>query len=422
LPLGVILFAMIYFAGPIHHETVRAQERLAEMTNDAQEQFAGMRVVRAFGAEQQAIERFDSSSARFRDQSIVAAKYRGLNWVIMVGAKDLGMVVLIAAGAVQLIRGAITLGEFFVFNLYLGMLFWPMVALGWIVAMYQRARASMERLEALLASPPAITPHANEYAPAHVIGKIEFRDFRFAYPKTGENDATREVLRGVDLVIKPGTILGITGGTGSGKSTLLAAIARLVDLKPGSLFIDDVDITEWNHARLRRSIGFVSQDSFLFADTLRSNLALAKDEATDQQLLLALERAQFDLDPKVFPKGLDTMLGERGVTLSGGQRQRVTIARALLHDPQLILLDDCLSAVDADTEARVLAELRNALRGRTAILVSHRVAALEIADRIVVLDDGVIVADGTPAELRRRDGRYRDLCDRQQCEAELELL
>lgn len=422
LPLGLILWAMIHYATPIHDETVKAQERLAEMTNDAQEQFAGVRVVRAFGAESRAVARFEGSSERYRDQSVVAARLRGLNWVVMIGAKDLGMVVLIAAGAVQLIRGEVTLGEYFVFNLYLGLLFWPMVALGWIVAMYQRAKASMERLEALLASAPAIEERADAYAPARVAGRIEFRDFRFAYPDGSPQAARREVLRGIDLVIEPGTVLGVTGGTGSGKSTLLAAIARLVDVERGTLFVDGVDVTDWRCESLRRAIGFVPQDAFLFADTLRSNLALARDDAGSRELLSALDRAQFDLDPATFPNGLDTMLGERGVTLSGGQRQRATIARALVRDPAILLLDDCLSAVDADTEARILAELRVALRGRTAILVSHRVAALEIADRVVVLDDGLIVAEGTPAELRRRDGRYRDLFERQRMEAELEVL
>lgn len=422
LPLGLILWAMIHYATPIHDETVKAQERLAEMTNDAQEQFAGVRVIRAFGAEPRAIERFEGSSTRYRDQSVIAARLRGLNWVVMIGAKDLGMVALIAAGAVQLIRGSVTLGEYFVFNLYLGMLFWPMVALGWIVAMYQRAKASMERLEALLSSKPAVEDAEDAYSPSRVSGRIEFRDFRFAYPSAAGSEPSREVLRGIDLVIEPGTILGVTGGTGSGKSTLLAAIARLVDVPRGTLFVDGVDVTRWRCETLRRAIGFVSQDAFLFADTLRSNLALAKDDVAEDDLRDALSRSQFELEPSTFPKGLDTLLGERGVTLSGGQRQRATIARALVRDPAILLLDDCLSAVDADTEARILSELRVALEGRTAILVSHRVAALEIADRVVVLDDGVITAEGTPEELRRRGGRYRDLHERQRMEAELEAM
>lgn len=422
LPLGLILWAMIHYATPIHDETVKAQERLAEMTNDAQEQFAGVRVIRAFGAEARAIERFGDSSERYRDQSVTAARLRGLNWVVMIGAKDLGMVVLIAAGAVQLMRGALTLGEYFVFNLYLGLLFWPMVALGWIVAMYQRAKASMERLEALMASPPAIEEPKDSYAPTRVEGRLEFRNLRYAYPSTSKDAPPREVLRGIDLMVEPGTVLGITGGTGSGKSTLLSAIARLVDVPAGCLFVDGVDVTKWRCETLRRAIGYVPQDAFLFADTLRSNLALATDEARDEDLSDALKKAQFDLDPQSFPLGLDTMLGERGVTLSGGQRQRATIARALVRDPAILLLDDCLSAVDADTEARILGELKMALRGRTAILVSHRVAALEIADRVVVLDDGVIADEGRPADLRRRDGRFRDLYERQRMEAEIEVL
>jgi ATP-binding cassette subfamily B protein len=254
-----------------------------------------------------------------------------------------------------------------------------------------------------------------------VRGEIEFRNFRFAYEQAVD-DTPREVLRGIDLKIEAGTIVGITGALGSGKSTLLAAIARLIDVEPGTLFVDGVDVTHWKVDVLRRAIGFVPQDSFLFADTLRNNLRLADDSANDATLEAALRRAQFDVEASALPKGLDTTIGERGVTLSGGQRQRATIARALVRKPAILLLDDCLSAVDADTEARILRELKEALRGSTAILVSHRVAALDIADRVLVLDEGRITADGTPTQLRQQPGRFRDLSNVQQLEAELEVL
>lgn len=416
LPLALILWAMIHYADPIHEETLKAQQRLAEMTNSAQEQFSGVRVVRAFTAERLAIDRFEKTSEAYREQSIAAAKLRGLNWVWMVGAKDLGLVVLIAAGAVQLIRGAVSLGEFFVFSLYLGMLFWPMVALGWIVAMYQRAKASMERIEELFATPPAITDPATALAPARIHGDIEFRGLSFAF------EPGKPVLHDISLRIPRGTVVGVTGPTGSGKSTLLAAIPRLVDVAPGTLFIDGIDVTQLKVDSLRRAIGYVPQDAFLFGDTLRMNLSLGKDGADDATIQRALASAQFDTEAARLPNGLDTVVGERGVTLSGGQRQRATIARAIVRDPEILLLDDCLSAVDADTETRILRELRHVLADRTAILVSHRVAALELADLVIVVEDGRIVDSGRPQDLKARPGRYRDLIERQRMEAELETL
>jgi ATP-binding cassette subfamily B multidrug efflux pump len=416
LPLGLILWSMIHYADPIHEASKAAQERLAEMTNSAQEQFAGARVVRAFNAEGPAIARFEAASLAYRDQCVEAARYRGLNWVAMVGAKDLGMVVLIAMGCVQLLRGEISLGEFVVFNLYLGLLFWPMVALGWIVAMYQRAKASMERIEEVFATPSAIRSLAGAHAPDVVSGAIEIRGLSLTWPDG------RSALRDIDLKVPSGTVVGITGPTGSGKSTLLAAIARLVEVPEGAIFVDGVDVTRWDVAHLRRAIGYVAQDAFLFADTLRSNLLLGREDASDEDLREALRTAQFDIEADALQHGLDTILGERGVTLSGGQRQRATIARALLKDPAILLLDDCLSAVDADTEARILRSLREALRGRTAIIVSHRIAALEIADHVVVLDEGGVAEQGAPAELRRRGTRYEELHRRQRMEAELEVL
>lgn len=415
LPLSLIVWAMVHFAEPIHAESLASQQRLAEMSNMAQENFAGVRTVRAFAAEPAATARFDSASEAYRDQTVRAVKVRGLNWSLMMAARDLGMVVLIAVGSVRLIQGAISIGEYVVFNLYLGMLFWPMVALGWMVAMYQRAKASMERLEALFETPPAIADAGAGLVPARIDGAIELRGLRVRH-------GPREVLKGVSLAVAPGRVLGITGGTGSGKSTLLQALPRLIDVDRGQVFVDGIDVLDWNVERLRRAVGYVAQEAFLFADTLRWNLALGRDDEDEAALRAAVRAASFEDEVRALPAGLETVVGERGVTLSGGQRQRATIARALAADPQILLLDDCLSAVDAETEARILRELKSALRGRTALLVSHRVAALELADEVVVLEDGAIVEQGAPAELLRRRGRYHDLFVRQRMEQELAAL
>ena len=412
-PLALIVYAMHHYAGPIHEESTKAQERLSDLSNVAQENFAGVRVVRAFAGEEGQAESFREASAAYCEQNIRAARVRGRNWTLMLTAKDLGMLILLSAGCYRLMTGQITIGQFWIFMSYLGLLFWPMVALGWMVGMVQRGRASMKRLNAILSEEPAIRSSENDYCPDEVRGEIEFRDLHVTL-------SGREVLAGIDLRVEAGTVVGLTGSTGAGRSTLAQVLPRLVDVEPGQAFLDGVDVTKWDVTRLRRSIGFVPQEAFLFADSLRANLALGREDEDEEALLRSLRAAKVEQEFLDLPRGLDSVVGERGVTLSGGQRQRATIARALAAEPSLLIFDDCLSAVDAETEAEILRDLTSAMKGKSCILISHRVAALSQADTVCVLQDGKIVEQGRPDELLERGGRYRDLYLRQQDEDALE--
>lgn len=415
IPLALIAWAMKHYAEPIHVESMKGQERLADLSSVAQENFAGVRIVRSFATEPEQIERFDAASGEYRDQQLRIGRLRGRNWSLLLSAKDLGMLILLSVGCWRLMAGEVTIGQFWLFVMYLGLLFWPMVALGWMIGMFQRGRASMQRLNAIFDTPAAIEERADAHRPSTVRGDVEFRGLRFAY-------GDQEILRGIDLKIAAGTVVGITGPTGSGKSTLAQAPSRLIEVGPGEVFVDGVDVVDWDATTLRRAIGFVPQEAFLFADTLASNLALGRDDDDESAIRRALRAAHVERELLALNGGLAAVVGERGVTLSGGQRQRTTIARALAAEPRILVFDDCLSAVDADTEASILGDLVGAVRGRTALLVSHRVSALRMADHVVVLDDGRIVEEGPPAELLARKGRYWRLFQRQKAEEELDNL
>lgn len=422
LPLLLIAWGMHHYAGPIHDESTAAQERLAELSNAAQEDFAGVRIVRAFAAEPRRMEEFAAASREYLEQNVKLARARGRSWTLIVCARDLGFLVLLGAGCYRLMHGALTLGQFWVFISYLNLLFWPMIALGWMVGMIQRGRASLKRLNDILDRPPALGVPERPYRPERVEGRVSFRQLR-----AGHDGAF--ALDGIDLEIPAGTVLGITGATGAGKSTLAQVLPRLVDVQPGQAFVDGVDVTRWDPVRLRRAIGLAPQDAFLFADSMRANVGLGRDRrpgeseaAADAALAAALATARVDREIAALPGGLAAVVGERGVTLSGGQRQRATIARALAAEPAILIFDDCLSAVDAETEARILTDLARAAAGRTCLLISHRVAALGMAARVVVLENGRVVEDGTPAELLALGGRYHRMHRRQQAEDELERL
>jgi ATP-binding cassette subfamily B protein len=327
--------------------------------------------------------------------------------------KDLGVLMVLTAGGLDLLNDRFSLGDFFIFNDYLLRLFWPMIAVGWMIGMYHRGAAGMTRLNEIFdARNPigASTPGARPVA--RVAGPIEIRDLSFGY-----NGAP--VLRHVSVEIRAGETLGLTGRTGSGKSTLAALLPRLFEPERGSVFIAGTDVLDLPITTLRGSIGYVPQDTFLFSRSLRANLALGEPGAGDAAVVHALELAHLDQDVRTFERGLEQIVGERGVTLSGGQRQRATLARALLLDPPILVLDDCLSAVDSQTEEAILAGLRPALKGRTALLISHRISALSVADRIAVMHEGTIAEVGTHRELLERGGLYAELYQQQIREEEL---
>jgi ATP-binding cassette subfamily B multidrug efflux pump len=323
--------------------------------------------------------------------------------------------VIVLFGGWHLVQGRLTLGDFWIFYNMLNWAVWPLIAVGWTLGMYERARAGAVRLNELFALQPSVRELPGAVAPASLRGELEVRHLSFGW-------GTTPVLHDVSLRVPAGTTLGITGRTGSGKSTLVQLASRQVDPPPGTVFLDGRDVRELPLTYLRRSLGVVPQDSFLFSESIASNIGYARDEIDLQTVREMAAAAHVDADIEGFPRGYDQLLGERGVTLSGGQRQRTAIARTLAADPPVIMLDDCLSAVDSVTEQAILRGLRERLRDRTAIIVSHRVAALSLADRILVLDEGAVVEEGTHEQLVARGGLYAEIHERQRLEAEIEAL
>jgi ATP-binding cassette subfamily B protein len=324
----------------------------------------------------------------------------------------MAVVTVIWFGGRQVIQHAISLGDFVAFTVYLGRLTWPMIALGWVVNLLERGRASMERLNYILEAVPEVRDDPGIVKDFEISGEIEFRDLNFSYNGT-------QTLRNISLRIPKGKTMAIVGATGAGKTTLVQLIPRLYNAPENSLYIDGVPIERIPLVKLRSAIGFIPQDTFLFGETIRENIAFGVESATDAQILRAATVSNIETDVQGFPDKFDTMVGERGITLSGGQKQRTAISRAVLRDPRILILDDALSSVDTYTEEQILRELKEVMRNRTSILISHRVSTVKEADEIVVLSEGQIVERGTHAELLVRDGYYAELYRRQLLEEEL---
>lgn len=395
-----VAFATRYFGSRIHTCWGEAQEQLSAYTARLQEHLVGLRVLRAFSC-----ERGEQRALAERNRAYVTANARLISLQaafhpLLQALIGLSFVVVLGVGGHAVRVNSITLGQFVEFNLYLVRLIWPMIAVGYVVNLLQRGAASMSRIEALFGE--ASLPTADEQTLSSTGGAaaLELRRASFTYPNGRE-----AALRDVSLVLAAGERVAVVGAVGSGKSTLLHLIPRLLEPAPGSVLLDGRDVLEIPLAELRRSVALVPQSSFLFSATLRENIALAHPQANDEEILAAAYAAGLANDLAEMPRGLDTLIGERGVTLSGGQRQRVAIARALLTRPRLLLLDDCLAAVDASTEQLILQQLP----GTTLLFATHRLAAAELCHRVVVLERGEVVEAGPPAELARRGGRYAHL-------------
>jgi ATP-binding cassette subfamily B multidrug efflux pump len=419
LPMLPLPFVTARLGRAIHMRFEAVQEHFGDMTTRAQEHIAGTRIVRAFRQEGAEVERFRGMSDEYMRRNIQLARLQALmdpSFRFMAGA---GAMIVLGFGSVLVIRATISLGDFVAFGLYLAMLTWPLIALGWVTNLFQRASASMRRLldimdaELLVASPSA--PVA--LPPARGGRRVEFRDVGFQYPARDGHEP-RWVFRHVNLVVARGATLGIVGGIGSGKTALLDLLTRVYDPTEGEILLDGVPIRSLPLDILRAQFGVVPQESLLFSDTLRANLAYGTDEETS--IDWAADAAQLTETIRGFPGGMDTVIGERGVNLSGGQKQRAALARALARRPQVIVLDDALSAVDTHTEAAILRGLKSALEGRTAFIASHRASAIRDADWIIVLDDGRVVEEGHHPELFARRGRYWELLRRQQLEEAVE--
>jgi len=417
IPLLGLPVAMISLGRMIHVRSQAIQAQFSQLTTHAHENLSGIRVVRAYRQESAEIDHFRELSEQYLERNLGLARVQGAFYPLLTLLGGASALVVLYAGGRLVMSGSVSTGEFVAFGVYLGMLVWPMIALGWAVNLVQRGAASMGRINQLFREQPAITSTAApiQLPPAEKARAVEFRDVWFSYPGARERGW---VLQAVSFTISPGASLAIVGPTGSGKSTLVDLLVRAYDPDRGSILIDGVDIRQLSLDELHRAVGFVPQETFLFGETLRRNILLgAPDDGRLEQVATV---AQLTEALPALPEGYETLIGERGINLSGGQKQRAAIARALAQDPPIFVLDDALSAVDAQTEARILAGLRGALSGRTSIIVSHRLAAVRDADWIVVLDGGRIVEQGVHSELLAAGGRYWELLRRQQMEEELE--
>ncbi len=410
LPLVTLLF--LGLGREIHRRFDEVQAQFSALSTRAQESFSGIRVIKAFSREEETV-RFRDETERVVHTNLRLARIQGALWPAIGLILGLASVVLLWQGGSEVIRGRITLGQMVQFSYYLTRLSGPMVALGWVTNLWQQGRASMDRLDEIFAAAPQIRDSRDPVTLAHPRGEIEFRNVGVAWDG-------RRALDGINLVIPAGRTVAIVGPTGAGKSTLVQLIPRLSDPTDGQVLIDGQDVRQISLASLRRTIALVPQETFLFSDTLHENIALGGDGADGHRVADAAEISQIAVDVAEFPRRYDTIVGERGVTLSGGQKQRTALARAVLRDPRILILDDALSSVDTQTEREILHRLRAVMATRTSIVISHRISTVQDADWIVVLSDGRIAEQGTHASLLARKGLYADLYEKQLLREELE--
>jgi ATP-binding cassette, subfamily B, multidrug efflux pump len=414
LPLPILAIIVTLFGRVIHRQFRDVQASFSNLTDIVQENIAGIRVVKTFVQEQSQISKFAEGNEEFLNVNVKMARLQGIYQPILMFFPSLSMLIALGYGGVQVAHGVISVGSFVAFNSYLAILSWPIMAIGWVINMLQRGSASMERLNQIFFEQPEIQD-AQDVLDMHALeGTIVIRDLTFTYP-----GASSPALSHINLRVDSGQTLAVVGRTGSGKTTLLNLLLHMYNVPRGHMEIDGVDVNRIPVAVLRENIGCVPQDNFLFSQTIRENISFANPDVPYEQVVRAAKAAQVHDNIEDFPNGYDTMLGERGVTLSGGQRQRVSIARAIIKNPKLLLLDDCLSAVDANTEELILENMRRIMENRTTIIVAHRISTVKDANHIVVLEEGKIAEEGTHAELIAKNGLYADMYRRQQLEDQI---
>ena len=429
-PLPVASIIIQYFSRQIHERFERIQAMFSDITARVQENLSGVRVVRAFVQEDPEITRFETANNEYIRRSLRLVRLMGVLWPTLELLLGMAIILVLWLGGREVLMHRINLGNFVAFNIYMVQLTWPIIAFGWVINIFQRGTASMARIQQIFDEKPEITdadvPAAG--TPSEVVGTLEFRDLCFRYQRSSEDangDAEAQpplVLRNVNLKIPAGTSLAIVGPTGSGKSTLVHLIPRIYDAAPGSVLLDDRPIREFPLELLRRNVGSVPLETFLFSDTIRENIAFGTQDAPNSEIRAAADAASIAAEIEEFPEQFNTMVGERGITLSGGQKQRTAIARALVRNPKILVLDDALASVDTHTEDRILNHLRRLMQGRTTVFISHRVSTVRDADQIAVLANGEIVELGNHDELIARNGYYTELFNKQLLEEELETV
>jgi ATP-binding cassette subfamily B protein len=416
IPAPFVSLAVLVFGRKIHDRFESIQTMFSDISSRVQENLSGVRVVRAYVQERSELEHFETLNQAYIGENLRLAKISGLFNPLLTMLVGFSFLLVLWFGGVRLAAHRISFGSFVMFNTYMGTLVWPLIAMGWVANLMERGRASLGRVRGLLEECPKIAaPDKPRAIPSPLRGEIEFVDASVQY-------GDRPALQNVTMRIPAGMTVAIVGHTGSGKSTLAHLVPRLLDPSSGVVTLDGIDVREFSPEELRRQIGYVPQETFLFSATLGQNIAFGVKDAAESEIRRAAEIAGLAPDIEGFPDGLKTIVGERGITLSGGQKQRAAIARAVLRNPRILILDDALASVDTATEERILAELSSVMRGRTTILISHRVSTIRNADRIFVIEHGEVVAEGSHAELLERGGYYADLYEKQLLEEELEAI
>jgi ATP-binding cassette subfamily B multidrug efflux pump len=418
IPMPLVSYAVFKLGQQIHKKFEERQEQFSLLTTRAQENLSGIRIVKAYVREEYEIDRFKKLSWEYLKKNLVLAKIQSILWPLMFMLVGSSLVITVYVGGLQVINGEISIGTLTAFFGYLTLLIWPMIAFGWVTNLLQQGAASMGRLAKIMDNEPDIQDtNKTDDSIKDIKGSIEFRNVFFAH-----KNVDAPTLKNINLEIPKGSTVAVVGYTGSGKSTLINLIPRLYDVTAGELLIDGINIKKIPLEILRSNIGYVQQETFLFSDTLAENISYGTDDGKIDGIINAADVSQISKDVKDFPKEYETMLGERGITLSGGQKQRTSIARAVMRNPKILILDDALSAVDTYTEEEILKRLRNVMKDRTSIIISHRISTVKDADMIVVLNNGEIVERGNHEELVALGGIYADLYEKQLLEEELEQL